>query len=828
MNEAGFRAWLSANYSPNTVQTKLSEARQLAKSYGDLDRLYDEDGLDSVMEGLRYSAADRAQKRPNPSKVPLASDLYRDLSNLRTTVNYYRKFRGEKARPKPDVPAVNQAIDECIAVELEIFLATYGFAKDIEYWVVRDGGRYPSKAVYGVAHQFMPGGAPLDSKNCDGTTARLHLEKLGFEIVKGGATPIKANDRPFLLFDAAGAAFKPVRNGERDGRSVFKIKPLGASNRTDEAIKVETIAEVAKAMLVDGLPARVQSVGGGQVNYIGYGKQKLVRYELDPAIARQIGVPPKGTVGDPLANEPETKVARQQEDSEMPNPTNLILFGPPGTGKTYATADEAVRLCDGDAAADRAELMGRYRQLVDAGQVRFVTFHQSYAYEDFVEGLRPVTGGDGAEQADGEGGPSVEAGFRLEAKRGVFREICALAEQARKSGRGGGNFNLAGRRFFKMSLGRAGIQDHIFDAAIEGGYVVLGWGREVDWSDRHYDDWGAILQRWQQEDPKATGNDPNVTQMWSFRSAMREGDIVIVSEGNSSFRAIGEVVGPYRYDPIGTPDYNHRRPVRWLLVPDESLPVEIIYSKKFMMQSCYQLKDARVNKEGLLRLLPGASGAQAGSTDQFVLVIDEINRANISKVFGELITLIEPDKRLGAENGLTVQLPYSGDMFGVPANLHIVGTMNTADRSIALLDTALRRRFDFRELMPDPGLLEENIDGVPLRAMLQTLNERIEYLFDREHQIGHAFFINCASRGDIDRAMRNKVIPLLQEYFYEDWEKVASVLGDADAPAGEGAFIVREKLLPPKRADQDGESVESRWRWHIRQPFNDDAYDRFR
>lgn len=501
----------------------------------------------------------------------------------------------------------------------------------------------------------------------------------------------------------------------------------------------------------------------------------------------------------------------ETKDMNAMNPSNLILYGPPGTGKTYATMKHAVQLCGEQPNPDRADLRTQYERLRKEKRIEFVTFHQNYAYEEFVEGLRPQTGNDD--------GSDAGVGFTLKPRLGIFRNLCQLASAAVDAAASGKPFSLDGRNVFKMSLGRAGSEDHIFLDAIENGDAVLGWGGEIDWSP--FESYEAIHERWNQDHPGTNGNDANIIQTTKFRADMVEGDIIVVSFGNKLIRAIGTVAGPYRYEPDGTSEFSHKRKVDWLKVFREPIDRSVIYDIDFMQWSCYALKEEHLNRSALENLLPG-SGGPAEIPKQYVLVIDEINRANISKVFGELITLIEPDKRLGMDEQLTVRLPYSdGDEdFGVPANLHIVGTMNTADRSITQIDTALRRRFRFEEIPPESGLLDE-IDNVDLPRVLDVINARIEYLLDRDHAVGHAFFMGDGGKdlAAINDTMRFKIIPLLQEYFFDDWRSIAAVLGKG---------FVRGTTLPvPPGVEDRGE----RTRWSIRwaeggkSGFPADAYD---
>ena len=178
-------------------------------------------------------------------------------------------------------------------------------------------------------------------------------------------------------------------------------------------------------------------------------------------------------------------------------------------------------------------------------------------------------------------------------------------------------------------------------------------------------------------------------------------------------------------------------------------------------------------KDGIFKEL--CAKAKKDESQNYVMIIDEINRGNVANIFGELISLIEDDKRLGASEELHAELPYSHTIFGVPKNVYIIGTMNTADRSVEALDSALRRRFTFKEMMPKSELVPEENN---VRSIFEIINQRIEVLKDREHQIGHSYFMDVENEDDLKDVFYDKIIPLLQEYFYGDYEKIQLVLGE--------------------------------------------------
>ncbi|MDD2239573.1 MAG: AAA family ATPase [Kiritimatiellae bacterium] len=466
----------------------------------------------------------------------------------------------------------------------------------------------------------------------------------------------------------------------------------------------------------------------------------------------------KDKSGDPP--EIQTPTGGDMKTTAVKQPLNCILYGPPGTGKTYSTFSEAVRIIDGTVPDTPASIKARFDELIDQSRIAFVTFHQSFSYEDFVEGIRP-------EMSDSQGA-SVP---RYTVRNGLFKDMCAAAAAKSKIAPLS-HVNLDGIRFWKMSLGNTLDPEEagVFDDCIQHNQIAHGYGRDKDFSTcASKDAIAEILKKevWLPNERPAY----HITSIDMLKNQMREGDLVVVSDGNRKFRAIGRVSGPYSYKADGY--YTQTRPVEWLRVFEESLPSErILKDRQFSQQTLYSIDPEALRRDALQDIL-----ATGGETAQgnFVLIIDEINRGNISKIFGELITLIEDDKRLGSENEIKVKLPYSGSRFGVPSNLYILGTMNTADKSIALVDVALRRRFTFIELMPDYSILQQ-----PYADILREMNKRICLRKDRDHQIGHSYLMKVVDDEQFNQVFADKIIPLLQEYFVNDWEGMRFVLGESE------------------------------------------------
>ncbi|EGQ9169124.1 AAA domain-containing protein [Vibrio cholerae] len=465
-------------------------------------------------------------------------------------------------------------------------------------------------------------------------------------------------------------------------------------------------------------------------------------------------------------------------------PLNQILYGPPGTGKTYHTIEAAVKAAEPSFSWDSREaLKAEYDRLVSDKRIRFVTFHQSYGYEDFVEGLVAETTED------------KQVAYRI--KDGVFKKICDDAAVSEMHADPAIETN---GRVWKLSIEGA-HQNATKTYCLENNLGAIGWG-----------DTGDLSKDARNEYFKSQGTN-NQNSLMYFCHEMAIGDLVLCIDSKTSVEAVGVVTGEYRYAEEGLPtrdDYCHQLPIKWLAKGFSVDFKSLNDNKQFSLPTCYPL--SRLSVGDVLSHLQ-SHHVQVGETpaasvtaqkQNFVLVIDEINRGNISKIFGELITLIEDSKRGGAEEAVSLTLPYSNKPFSVPDNLYIIGTMNTADRSLAMMDTALRRRFDFVEMMPNPTVLRGAVvEGIYLETLLKTLNERIEILYDREHTLGHAFFMPVKALLDENKeeeafaklvsVFQNKVIPLLQEYFFEDWHKIRLVLGDNQR--GERFQFIRETTL---------------------------------
>lgn len=440
---------------------------------------------------------------------------------------------------------------------------------------------------------------------------------------------------------------------------------------------------------------------------------------------------------------------------------NLILYGPPGTGKTYATE----KIIDAFE-KNYYNKNSSYRKAKEENRVRNITFHQSYSYEEFIEGIRPVLG---------EGGGSIS--YTLE--DGIFKEFCINAEKElikRKENAAYVEQISSDSTIWKISLGEK-KSDVVYNECLLKNEIAIDGINDTDLSDADYDDIFRLLGNESKYGEKPV---QNANTMYSFVHDMKEGDVVLVYNSPETIRQIGIVNSEYFH--INEAKYAHRRKVVWL--KNLNYPINI---KKYNKNTTLTLKTvyrlSRMTVSDVVDMIEKSSPNLQNQEDKhqvkpYYMVIDEINRGNISKIFGELITLIEQDKR-----GKDAILPYSKKPFRVPANLYIIGTMNTADRSIAAIDTALRRRFTFVEIEPDSSILAKNDnnpiinDRIDLTKLMDALNNKIVELYDRDHRIGHAYFMGFDSLKGLYQTWYYKILPLLAEYFYNDIPALAKIVG---------------------------------------------------
>lgn len=466
-----------------------------------------------------------------------------------------------------------------------------------------------------------------------------------------------------------------------------------------------------------------------------------------------------------------------QNKTPMKHPLNQILYGPPGTGKTYHTINKAIQITNPefDLSQDRNLIKQEYQRLVDEGQIVFTTFHQSMSYEDFIEGIKPYV--EEVEEND-------SSKVLYEIQEGIFKELSKKASFKEVQIHSDVNWDIID--YYKLSLGGKQRPD-IHNFCIENNLVAIWYGGKRDLSKLNPTlGWDKFKKEFIELNPKeAEETRYHIQAAYNFLK-MKKGDVIVVSKGNHVVDAIGIVESDYFFDENQPIDYVHYRRVKWLATNMNYKPDYFLNKVKISQMTIYEFYKHNIKIEAFKEMF-SQEKIQDSKSQNHVLIIDEINRGNVSQIFGELITLIEEDKRLGNPEALEITLPYSKEKFGVPPNLYIIGTMNTADRSVEALDTALRRRFVFEEMSPKYEELKELNDelfGFPTYEILRTINQRIEQLIDRDHAIGHAYFLHKNEETIVDSFYKN-IIPLLQEYFFGDYGKIGLVLGKGFVKATE-------------------------------------------
>lgn len=420
-------------------------------------------------------------------------------------------------------------------------------------------------------------------------------------------------------------------------------------------------------------------------------------------------------------------------------PVNQILYGPPGTGKTYQTITHALSILENRPVEeleleDRSRLHDRFDQYLISGQVAFVTFHQAFSYEDFVEGIKPVT---------------RQGQVTYELREGIFK---LMARQARQA-------------LLCTVLEREPQAPLLVDFnQLYGAFVDYLRSEQF-----HYFEGGS-------------------KQRFFLQRVLRFGNLDLRPEKSFSTHTVRKstLQRLFNYYPQAG-ELDTRQQVAPLVGEGHAGAYHAAFRELKKFESFHQQARPTAAQEAASDQhleLPVVTDEMIAHCRRYVLIIDEINRGNLPAIFGELITLIEADKREGRREALSVVLPYSQAYFSVPANLYLVATMNTADRSAEPLDSALRRRFTLREMPPRPELIPRlsatpHPAGIDLQRLLTVINRRLSLLLDDDHRIGHTFFLDITSLDELRQRFDHQILPLLREYFFDDIRKIGLVLGAA-------------------------------------------------
>jgi len=442
---------------------------------------------------------------------------------------------------------------------------------------------------------------------------------------------------------------------------------------------------------------------------------------------------------------PKSSIMPAEKNQKNKQPLNQILYGPPGTGKTYNTINKAIAIANPyfNLDQDRKIVKAEYERLMKEGQVSFVTFHQSMSYEDFIEGIKPQT-------------KNEQVTYSV--KDGIFKNMVkmALSEYVKST---------------VQATPEKDDFDTLYDSFVENIKPLEGV-RQGTFTTKTGIELMLVL---------ASSNSIQVKYLWdNNKTKDKEANHIFTVSKQKLKKVLQEGINPSQVKSLAAELHPLIGHIHCELFAVYKKLYDFVVENKGDVETVYfdyedQSFDEVKEQFDVLNL----ESAVNNDVKPYILIIDEINRGNVSQIFGELITLIEEDKRIGNDEVIQVTLPYSKIKFGVPKNLYIIGTMNTADKSVEALDAALRRRFVFHEMPPKYEELQDNYQNIfnySSLDILKTINDRIEVLLNRDHLLGHAYFINKDAEALMQSFQKN-IIPLLQEYFYGDYAKIGLVLG---------------------------------------------------